>query len=610
MGFAESQPNGPEKQQPYHLDPTRNKVESIINHFNKGELKDGVAELKSLEEMDNKGNGAVWQRHIAVINGSVDLKKLGLADADQIFGVDRDGSLITIDKSLRKEQFRSPETLALKREQTIMPYSFGEFPTIDPVTEQILNTRTYKERIEKVKQQEENPQPKGTSAEQVKGIISDFNGGNIAKATEALKKLQAEDNKIEPELWLRHIAAINANIDLAKMGMNDTSQILGVDDKGRLLTASKDLTRTQVRSAEGPSKIVEETDLKHYKWHSVPFTGGGDAKLFDQAQQVATLLQEADNSRKPLKPGDNRLSFTTSSGEQREIDVHVPPGYDLNKPMPAFYVLHNALLGDDVAHGEMNNETNINEKADKQGFIVVYPLSEIHSNDANTMFGSKFQYHSFNSPGAGMNVTYGNYDDVDYTKEGTNLIDSKLNIDPNARFLMGFSEGGEFAPHVVAGMKGYWAGMGLWHPTTLQTEKIPDGDPIAYAQITSEQDGMLRRFGGTSDMLFDLFGSLYPKLQRSEPTMLYDKIAAGQGCTGTPTVQVDPAKIVTTFKPEQCKTGRPVTDIDMRYGQHAVDGDTGGFMTWLIGKVTGSKIRDFDSTQYLIDYMMKHKKDS
>ncbi len=611
MGTA----SGSQDSQPYHLDPTRNKVESVINHFNKGESQDAVRELKALEQMDNHGTGPVWQRHIALINAGVDLSKLGMADADQILGVDGDGSLITADKKLMREQFRSPDSLAIKHQNMIMPMFpaiEGAMPPADPLLDQMINTRLYKERLAKSNEMLSNSEPQDKSAEQVKSIIQDFNSGNLVKGAEALKRLQSEDGKVEPELWTRHIAAINANIDLKKMGMNGASQILSVDERGRLITANADLSKEQVRSTDAPGKVLEERDLKTSSFYGLPFTHKGDATLYSQATEVQSLLQEADEAHKPLTPGDHRLSFTTSSGEQREFDVHVPPGYDPSKPMPAFYVLHNALMGGDVAHGEMEHETQINEKADKQGFVVVYPIAETHENDANTILGSKFQYHSWNSRGAGMNVTYGNYDDVDYIKEASNLVDSKLNIDKSARYLLGFSEGGEFAPHVAAGMPGYWAGVGVWHPTRLGTERAPDGDALVYAQITSEKDGMLPRYGGTTDMLDGLIAGLYPRLAASEPTRAFDRMAQSQGAGGTP--QVDrsrPDRVVTTFTPEQTRTGRPVIDVDMLDGEHAVDGDIpGNTIDHIIRYFTGRKLTNFDSTQYLIDTMLKYRKES
>ena len=321
-------------------------------------------------------------------------------------------------------------------------------------------------------------------------------------------------------------------------------------------------------------------------------------------------MQEAKEAQGPLTAGDHRLSFTTSAGEQREMDVHVPPGYDKNKPMPTFYVLHNALFGGtEASHGEMENETKLNEKADKQGFIVVYPQSETHENDANQIAGIGFPYHSWNSPGAGMNVTYGNYDDVDYMKEGTKLIDSRLNTDPKARYLLGFSEGGEFAPQVAGKMPGYWAGVGLWHPTRLGTEASPDGDPIVYTQITGEKDQMLARRGGTTDMLFGEIGALYPRLAASEPTQAFDRMAQAQECTGTPQIDRDGQRVVTAYTAEQCQTGRPVVDVDQLQGEHAVDGAIPNLMTRVMGWVTGSKDPSFDSTQYMVDTMLKYRKD-
>jgi poly(3-hydroxybutyrate) depolymerase len=198
-------------------------------------------------------------------------------------------------------------------------------------------------------------------------------------------------------------------------------------------------------------------------------------------------------------------------------------------------------------------------------------------------------------------------------KEATKLVDSRLNTDPNARYLLGFSEGAEFAPHVVGNMPGYWAGVGAWHPTREGAEAAPDGDPVAYVQITGEKDKVLPRYGGTADDTFmgGIFGTLYPRLASSEPTAAFDRMAQSQGATGNPTIdKSDPARIVTTFKSDQTATHRPVVEVDEINGEHAVDDNSGGFMTRAIGWVTGSKDRSFDSPQYMVDTLLKYRKNA
>lgn len=268
------------------------------------------------------------------------------------------------------------------------------------------------------------------------------------------------------------------------------------------------------------------------------------------------------------------------------------------------------------AHGLIEMETHLNEKADKadkngKGFIVVYPLAEVHQNDKNYvgMLGAKyhFSYISWNSPGAGMNVTYGDYDDLNYLRSMTQLIDGKmpnrpqlLNTDPNARYLLGFSEGGEFAPQIAANMPGYWAGIGILHGTSLGTERMPAKDPMAYVQITGELDNMLPREGGGG-----MFGWLYPRLSTSHPTAEFDRMAQAEGCQGTPRVdKSDPKKAVTTFSAEQCDSHRPVIDVDIYADHHAADGHGGNLVAYVMGTYTGLRHSYIDSTDILLDTLL------
>ena len=54
---------------------------------------------------------------------------------------------------------------------------------------------------------------------------------------------------------------------------------------------------------------------------------------------------------------------------ERSYLVHVPPGYDANKPTPVVLAFHGAMMNG----GTMAQFTGLNAKADEAGFIVVYP---------------------------------------------------------------------------------------------------------------------------------------------------------------------------------------------------------------------------------------------
>ena len=70
----------------------------------------------------------------------------------------------------------------------------------------------------------------------------------------------------------------------------------------------------------------------------------------------------------PLKPGDHTRSLDVDK-RTRSYIVHVLPGYDGKKPVPVVLAIHG---------GGGNAETmvrfcGLNEKADKEGFIVFNP---------------------------------------------------------------------------------------------------------------------------------------------------------------------------------------------------------------------------------------------
>lgn len=66
----------------------------------------------------------------------------------------------------------------------------------------------------------------------------------------------------------------------------------------------------------------------------------------------------------------NRSSATMmSSGETREYTLHVPPGYDSNRPTPLVITIHGGALWP-AAQQALSQWDRV---ADREGFIVVYP---------------------------------------------------------------------------------------------------------------------------------------------------------------------------------------------------------------------------------------------
>ena len=69
----------------------------------------------------------------------------------------------------------------------------------------------------------------------------------------------------------------------------------------------------------------------------------------------------------PLTPGDHTRTLQ-HGGRTRSYIVHVPPKYDA-QPTPVVLVFH----GGGANAGMMVRFCGLNEKADREGFIAVYP---------------------------------------------------------------------------------------------------------------------------------------------------------------------------------------------------------------------------------------------
>src|SRR5271166_6747442 len=71
---------------------------------------------------------------------------------------------------------------------------------------------------------------------------------------------------------------------------------------------------------------------------------------------------------KPLTPGDQSRTITVGK-QERVYLVHVPPKYDVTKPVPMVLVFHGGASNAE----QMVRFCGLNEKADEAGFLAVYP---------------------------------------------------------------------------------------------------------------------------------------------------------------------------------------------------------------------------------------------
>ena len=129
-----------------------------------------------------------------------------------------------------------------------------------------------------------------------------------------------------------------------------------------------------------------------------------------------------------LKAGDHVLSLTTG-GRERTYLLHLPPAYDGKKILPLVIVLHG---GGGNAPGAVRM-TGFSEKADKEGFVAVYP------NGSGRLKDRLLTWNSGNCCGYALDR---NVDDVGFIRVLIDELEKIRAIDPKRVYVTGMSNGG------------------------------------------------------------------------------------------------------------------------------------------------------------------------
>jgi len=119
----------------------------------------------------------------------------------------------------------------------------------------------------------------------------------------------------------------------------------------------------------------------------------------------------------------------------RAMLVHLPAGFDPEKPAPLVFVLH----GSGGTGAEILARSGLTATADRHGFIVAAP-------DAGISLGKGF---AWNIPGvptvAGTLPEPGSPDDVKYIETAIDVLAARHCVDPTRVYVTGLSGGGRMA---------------------------------------------------------------------------------------------------------------------------------------------------------------------
>jgi polyhydroxybutyrate depolymerase len=280
-----------------------------------------------------------------------------------------------------------------------------------------------------------------------------------------------------------------------------------------------------------------------------------------------------------LKPGDHVLSLKVG-GSERTYLLHLPPIYEGKHSLPLVIVLHG---GGGNAPGAVRM-TGFSEKADKEGFVVVYP------NGSGRLKNRLLTWNSGNCCGYALDK---NVDDVGFIGALIDELVKTRAIDSKRVYVTGMSNGGMMTYRLACEL----------------SDKIAAAAPVAGAlnlencQPTHPVSMVI--FHGTADehVLYD--GG--EPLQKADTHRRVDKSVSyavafwvkHNGCSETP--QREEKGAIRTEIYRGGKEGTEVALYAVKGGGHAWPGGE----SYLLG---AEPTREISATDLMWEFFVRHPK--
>lgn len=159
-----------------------------------------------------------------------------------------------------------------------------------------------------------------------------------------------------------------------------------------------------------------------------------------------------------LFPAGDHFRFMIFDGLIRSYRIHIPQSYDGKTAVPLLIVLH----GNTSNSKFIKTKTNFDERADKDGFIAVYPNGV--TDFITALYFLLTKGHIARSLNGGFccgNSVKRNIDDVGFIKTLIEKLQSRLNIDSSRIYATGTSNGGIMSYRLGAELSDIFAAIGV-----------------------------------------------------------------------------------------------------------------------------------------------------
>ncbi len=318
---------------------------------------------------------------------------------------------------------------------------------------------------------------------------------------------------------------------------------------------------------------------------------GTQEVALDAADLDASQIAAAVAAGKPwqgLVPADPHL---TGPAPGRSFDVYVPPGYEPAKAAPLVLMLHgrgNSGFG-------MAALTRMNAVADKHGFVVAYPESQVAGNGWN--------YYE-RVPGV---TPRSHVSDLAFFRRLVARLGLDLNLDAKRLYIAGFSNGGFMAERAACGVSDEFAAFAVVSAEMLP-EMVFDCNLVPTAPMVLMQGTADSNVPWNGIVVTELGHQRYAALP-AVLTVAYWRIR--NGCVFLPDQQTlpdgtDGKTHVVRVRYGPCAMGRDVTFYAIEGGGHTWPGGAAILPEPASGAVTNA----IDASEVIWSFFAAHPLDA
>ncbi|MBV8758505.1 MAG: prolyl oligopeptidase family serine peptidase [Deltaproteobacteria bacterium] len=244
---------------------------------------------------------------------------------------------------------------------------------------------------------------------------------------------------------------------------------------------------------------------------------------------------------KPAGTGDQTWTIT-SGGTSRIVYAHVPPNYDPTRPTALVFNFH-GFTSDALQEAVLSL---MNDKADSEGFIVLYPVGT----------GAPL---SWNAGACCGTATASNVDDIQFVRDILAAASDKLCIDPARVYATGMSNGGFLSHRIGCELADRFAAI------------APVAGVLGIDACTPSRPMPVMHFHGTQDSLVPYDGSA--SLGFPSVASTFAGWAQRDHCTGDP-VETYRNGNASCSTYQHCDGGADVTLCTINGGGHTWPGGT------------------------------------